>query len=60
MHFSRMRNRDGHDAVEYEKQVFYFTFRDMGKNLDNIIRRSLKAYMSLFGNVTLPDLDLGS
>lgn len=53
-----MRNRDGREAVENEEQAFCLDFGVMGKDLDNIIMRAIKAYMVLFGNVSLPDLAL--
>lgn len=45
MWFSGMRNGDGHDAVEDEEQTPYLAFRAMGKDLDNITTRAIKAYM---------------
>jgi hypothetical protein len=58
MQFSGMSNKDGHEAVEDKEQVFCLALRAMGKDVDNIIIRSKKVYMVLFGNGPLPDLIL--
>ena len=50
--------RNGHEAVEDEKQAFCLAFRVMGKDLDNITTEAIKAYMVLYGNGSLADLAL--
>jgi hypothetical protein len=57
MHFSGIRNDHGHEAVENEEQAFCLAFRAMGKVLDNIITETIKAYMVLCRNSSLPDLE---
>lgn len=60
MRFSGMRNGGGggHEAVEVEEQAFCLAFRTMGKDLDNITREAIKAYMVLCRHSSLPDLAL--
>lgn len=41
-----------------EKQALHIAFTVMGKDLDNIITRAIKAYMVFCGKVSLPDLAL--
>lgn len=48
----------GHEAVEVEEQAFCLAFRTMGKDLDNITREAIKAYMVLCRHSSLPDLAL--
>ena len=57
-----MRNRDGHEAVENKEQAFYMSFRPMGKDLDDITTKAIKAYMVFCKNSLLPDVfsNLGS
>jgi hypothetical protein len=53
-----MRNGDGHATMEDQDQAFYLAFKVMGKDLDNIITRAIKAYIVFFGNGSYPDLAL--
>jgi hypothetical protein len=46
-----MRNGDDHEVLEDEEQAFCLAFGDMGKDLDNITTRAIKAYMVLCRNV---------
>ena len=43
MQFPGMRARGGHEAVEDEEQAFCSTCGAMGKDLDNITIRAIKA-----------------
>jgi hypothetical protein len=56
--FSGMMNGDGYEAVEKEEQAILLAFRAMGKDLYNITTSSIKAYIVLFENGSLPDLAL--
>jgi hypothetical protein len=58
MQFSRIRNENGHEALKDEEQALYLAFSAMGKDLDNITSRDIKAYIALFGNGSVPDLTL--
>lgn len=44
--------------MEDQDQAFYLAFKVMGKDLDNIITRAIKAYIVFFGNGSYPDLAL--
>ena len=45
-------------CVVDEEKAFRLTSRALGKDLDNITSRDIKAYIALFGNGSVPDLTL--
>jgi hypothetical protein len=56
--FSAMRNGGDHETVEDEEQGFCLAFRTMGEDLYNTNTDAIKAHMAIYGNSSLPDLDL--
>ena len=53
MQYSVMRNGDGHEVMEGEEQALHLAFRAMGKDLDNITIKAIKAYKALCRNYSL-------
>ena len=58
MQFSGIGNGGGNEAMEDGERVLWVAFKAMGKDLDNITIRVIKAYMVHCKHSSLPDLAL--